>query len=184
MTPSGKSRRNHTVQAALLRRFADERGYLTRVPLEGKPHRINVKDATVINDFYTEREEDGSIDDSFERRLAQLESPLEPALRKLIDESCWPLPPEIRSYLAEWIILQHLRTPFIRSFSDNIRGDVFRASLKLYNAGDFGRYLAGRGLHFEPDEVRCLFEIYSDTRVGDIGSLAEHIGIMNQFGPA
>ena len=183
MAGDQKRRRNHTVQAALLQRFTDSHGRLTRVPLEGNPHRVRYQDATVIKDFYTIRTEDGSIDDSFERSLADLEAPLGPALRALIDEACWPIPPETRSYLARWITLQLLRTPFFRSFGDSMKDVMFRASINISTAADFGRYLEERGKHFPPNEVRHLFDMYHEPGAIPGGSLAEHIGMIHQFEP-
>jgi hypothetical protein len=177
-------RRSHTVQAALLKRFADEKGRLKRVPLAGASHIVSVRDATVLKDFYAERRDDGTIDDTFERSLDHLEAPLTPLLRALIDKRKWPIEHSERRALAMWVTFQLLRTPATRSFEGDVRDIMFRKSLGLESAADLGAYLEARGRTFNHAELDDLWEVYREQRGATVGGdAASHIGMMDQFAP-
>jgi len=145
---------------------------------------VNVRDATVLKDFYAEHRDDGTIDDTFERSIDHLEGPLTPLLRALIDERQWPIDTASRRTLATWIAFQLVRTPTSRSFEGDLRDIMFRASLGLESAADLGAYLKTRGRTFSLVELEGLWEVYHEQRGattdGDVGL---HLGTMSQFAP-
>jgi hypothetical protein len=181
------SRRNHTVQRELLRRFADEHDQIMRVPLEeGVGRTIGTRHATVITNFYNEPLSDGTIDDSFEtsQELHAIEGPLGPTLRELLDERRWPIPAERRQQLARWIGLQMVRTPAMRSFPDDLRDTLLRRRAGIWSAAELGRYLEERGRYFGPAELADLWETYTDTRGATTdGDPVLHKGMIRQFEP-
>jgi hypothetical protein len=112
VTSKQPKRRHHTVPRFHLRRFADDRGQLTRVELPGtKRHPISVNDATVEKDFYTIELSDGSSTDRFEDRLGEIEGLAARATSDLVDNGTWPIPVETRQGIAVWAALQFLRSP-------------------------------------------------------------------------
>jgi Protein of unknown function (DUF4238) len=159
-------RRNHTVQKALLCRFASKKGRLISVSLDGITHPVNANDATVIKDFYNTRRADGSIDDSFERspELHRVEDRLSALLKRIIGEQEWPIRPNDRAALARWIGLQMVRTPATRSFPGDLKDTILRVELDLWRPADLGRYFVGRGRHIAEELWEELWEIYMDKR--------------------
>ncbi|WP_147794215.1 DUF4238 domain-containing protein [Cellulomonas sp. Y8] len=118
-------RRQHTVSKFYLKGFAAEEKTLTRLVLEtGKSHPISVNDATVVKDFYSV-EDEGHLDDFFERRFAEIEDPAAIALRHAIDLA-WPLAPREREAMATWIALQHLRGHALRDATTEIQSLMYQ----------------------------------------------------------
>lgn len=73
---SNIKRRQHTVAQMLLQGFADERGHLIESQRGGREHRTNVKNASVISNFYTTRLENGHASTVVEDWLAdEVEGP-------------------------------------------------------------------------------------------------------------
>ncbi len=180
-------RRNHTVQKALLCRFASNAGRLACVPLGGTKRFASVSDATVIKDFYNIRRPDGSVDDSFERspELHRVEDPLAALLKRLIDDREWPIRPDDRVALARWIGLQMVRTPAMRSFESDLRDTLLRGEIGLRKPADLGGYFTERGRNIAEEHWEELWEIYVDGRGATTdGDVDFHIGMMRQFEPA
>lgn len=179
--------RNHTVQKALLRRFASNTGHLACVPLSGTKRFVSVNNATVINNFYSTRRPDGSLDDSFERsrELHRVEGPLTTLLKRLIDDQEWPIRPDDRVALARWIGLQMVRTPAMRSLDGDLRDMVLRNTIGLRKPADLAGYFAERGRHIAAEHWEELWEIYVDGRgATNDGDAGFHIEVMRQFEPA
>lgn len=86
-------RRNHTVNKLYLRRFADDRGLLTRVTLPGEVRvPISVDDATVVKNFYVVQLDDRSESDEAEDLFSMVEGNAVAAIRALVDQRVWPIP--------------------------------------------------------------------------------------------
>jgi hypothetical protein len=114
-------RRNHTVNKAYLRRFADGNGLLTRVELPGgKRVPVSVRDATVIRNFYVLSLPDGTETDLAEDAFGIVEDAAAGAVRAIVDRKVWPIPARVREDIAGWIALQYLRGPWVRQMSREI----------------------------------------------------------------
>jgi len=153
-------RRNHTVNKSYLRRFADDRGHLTRVTLPGDVRaQVSVNDATVVRNFYVVQLDDGSESDEAEDLFSVVEGNAVTAIRTLVDQRVWPIPSDVRTAIAEWVALQYLRVPWIRRLTREIvegfcgvgipitTGSGERITLRM-PAEDIDR-LSGPGLHIE-----------------------------------
>jgi hypothetical protein len=114
-------RRNHTVNKSYLRRFADDRGRLTRVTLPGDVRvQVSISDATVVKNFYVVQLDDGSESDEAEDLFSVVEGNAVAAIRTLVDQRVWPIPGGARTAIAEWVALQYLRVPWIRQLTREI----------------------------------------------------------------
>lgn len=114
-------RRNHTVNKAYLRRFADGKGVLMRVELPGdKRNLMSVSQATVIKNFYVLTLPDGTETDLAEDAFSIVETAAAEATRSLVDQGVWPIPPKVREDIAGWIALQYLRGPWVRQLGREI----------------------------------------------------------------
>jgi hypothetical protein len=121
VTGKQPKRRHHTVPRFHLKRFADENGRLMRTELPGaRRHPISVNDATVEKDFYSVELPDGSSTDCFEDRLGEIEGVAARAIRDLVDNESWPIPPDTREGIAAWAALQYLRTPANRQAGNEV----------------------------------------------------------------
>ncbi len=106
---SNISRRNHTVPAFYLERFA-QAGKIITVKLPGDIRRPqSVKNVSVVNNFYVMK--DAESPDVFERALSELEGDAAKVLARLLDEKVWPLPTEDRGLLAYFAAVQYVRGP-------------------------------------------------------------------------
>lgn len=102
------ARRHHVVSKFYLRRFANPRQQLTRLPLVGKAHLQSINDATVRKDFYTVLA-DGVEQDNFETQLGLVETEAAAAFTAILRDRTWPPAPEHRAAVSAWIALQYLR---------------------------------------------------------------------------
>lgn len=130
-----EKRRHHTVPAFYLKRFANERParrpQVMRVPLSGRNrHLMSVNDASVETDFYLMEVEDGSWTDEAEDALSNLETDAAQALRVLVDEAPWPIPPEVREPIAAWAAVQYLRSPAMRQALNTIADTAFKSMIE------------------------------------------------------
>ncbi len=111
-------RRNHTVNKSYLRRFADDRGLLTRITLPGEVRvPVSVDDAAVVRNFYVVQLDDGSESDEAEDLFSVVEGNAVAAIRALVDQRVWPIPGDVRTAIAEWVALQYLRVPWVRQLT-------------------------------------------------------------------
>jgi hypothetical protein len=153
-------RRNHTVNESYLRRFADDRGLLTMVPLPGDVRvPVSVNDAAVIKNFYVIQLDDGSETDEAEDLFSVVEGNAAAAIRALVDQLVWPIPADARTAIAEWVALQYLRVPAVRRLAREVvegfcgtgipftTGSGERVMLRI-PAEDMDR-LSGPGFHLE-----------------------------------
>lgn len=157
-------KRHHTVQAAYLRGFA-EKNRLRRSPLVGSPATVSVSKATVVQNFYSTVDPDGSLDDSYERYLgAEFEGPFSRALVDLLSERPGSVPDHIRSPIARWVALQLLRTPTFRSFPSDLQDMFLRRRLSITSSEALGEYLRGRGRPTDDLDLETLFWQYRNQR--------------------
>jgi hypothetical protein len=133
--PAGTSRlkrRNHTVNKSYLRRFADDRGLLTRVALPGHERiPISVTDATVIRNFYVVTLPDGTETDEAEDLFGKVEAAAVTVIRSLVDDRLWPVPDTARTDIARWAALQYLRVPWVRQLGREIAEGFSNAGIPV-----------------------------------------------------
>jgi hypothetical protein len=103
------ARRHHVVSKFYLRGFADSRQQIMRRQLDSDTAALRpISNAAVRNDFNTLNVE-GLAPDHFEKELGTLEGAAGMAFRVCLGDQQWPLPPDHRLALAEWIAVQYLR---------------------------------------------------------------------------
>jgi hypothetical protein len=153
-------RRNHTVNKSYLRRFADDRGCLTRVTLPGDVRvKVSINDATVVKNFYVVQLDDGSESDQAEDLFGVVEGNMVAAVRTVVDQRVWPIPGDARTAIAEWAALQYLRVPWVRQLTREVVEGFCGAGVPITTgsgeqvalqmpAEDVDR-LSGPGLHIE-----------------------------------
>lgn len=111
------ARRHHTVPRTYLARFADDVGKLAGVELTGKkPFVANIKDASVVNNFYTVA--NWSVPPDF---VEHWMNPIEAGfaeIRDAIESGEWPLSADHRHGLARFIALQFRRGPNARRLTE------------------------------------------------------------------
>ena len=106
------ARRHHYVPQFLLRRFCSESGPLHALDTgTGQPFRVGPRDAAVIKDYYRYELADGTVDNSIEGLLAEVEGQAAEILRKLKTPP-HRLTPDERGDFAMFLSLQYTRTPF------------------------------------------------------------------------
>ncbi len=114
-------RANHTVNSSYLRRFADDRGFLTCVELPGdRRFPVSAAKATVIRNFYVVRLPDGSESDQAEDEFCEIEAAVGASMRVLIDQRRWPIPNAVRRDIAAWAAMQFLRVAHVRQLAHEI----------------------------------------------------------------
>ncbi|WP_199515723.1 DUF4238 domain-containing protein [Nucisporomicrobium flavum] len=114
-------RRHHIVPKFHLRRFANTRDMLRRVPLAGgEGHLVSINDATVERDFYLVQDVDGQQHDDVEKLLSDVESDASTAVGRVVNQALWPIDQDTRMAIVLWAALQLLRTSFQRQVSDEI----------------------------------------------------------------
>lgn len=101
-------RYHHIVPRFYLAHFA-ELSMIQRVELQyGSSSKKSVRRVGGLDDFYSIPEEDDP--DIYEKELfGTIENAAAPIFRRIIQESYWPLTPEDRSLIAEYLALQYLR---------------------------------------------------------------------------
>jgi hypothetical protein len=112
--------RNHpTLSEFYLKRFADEKGLLSKWDREtNKWSPIRPKSASVEVDFYIVETEEGPSD-AIENALSVIEGRAAEVIR-MIDAGTWPIPIERKAQLAEFLSLQRVRsTGFRASVNDS-----------------------------------------------------------------
>ncbi|SED11513.1 Protein of unknown function [Streptomyces sp. 3213] len=130
--PKQLKRRHHTVPKFYLRRFADARDQLMRVPIDaGKPHLCSVDDATVRKDFYSYTDEHGQLDDSPEDALGAMETQAAEVFRQVLDADWWPLPATARATLAEWVATQFVRGPADRQAHSEMYDQLVKMQIAI-----------------------------------------------------
>jgi hypothetical protein len=106
-------RRQHTVAQLLLQGFADERGHVIESQRGGKEHRTNVKNASVIANFYTTTLEDGNPSTVVEDWLAdRIEGPAVGPIAAA--RHGHPIEPHHVEALAKFVISSLLRTRLVQ----------------------------------------------------------------------
>ncbi|MFE5657748.1 DUF4238 domain-containing protein [Streptomyces sp. NPDC056517] len=98
----------------------------TSIP-DGPSELVSTRTATVVKDFYMVETADGTMTDDIEESLSRLENVAAPAIRSLVNQSAWPIPPETREAVAAWAAMQYLRTPAARQ----VNTEIADMSLKL-----------------------------------------------------
>lgn len=121
-----RTRRQHIVPKFYLKGFSDTSEQIRRVELPGdRSYLLSITNASVIKDFYTIILPDGSESDAFERAFIEIEGAAAEAVR-ITTSGIWPLPPESRLALANWIALQHLRSEDIRADQSAMTAQMVR----------------------------------------------------------
>lgn len=145
-------RRHHVVPDFYLRRFADDDGMITRVPLGGgEVKAISTRDATVRRDFY--RVDHPELrPDALEDALAEIEDETAPAFVRVVDRGAWPPSSEDRELLATFIALQYLRSQATRSAGEEITRSIGKLEVGIAST----------------DQLREVLELADDTSDEDV----------------
>lgn len=126
-------KRHHYVPNWYLRRFADKkRRVRVYSRVTGKTHLANTINAAVQSGFYALPAEDGGIDLSAEKMLAELEGTAKAALERVVSGS-FPPSPEDRAVLSLFIANLMVRTPEFRDSNlamiESLRDDLASAGV-------------------------------------------------------
>lgn len=124
----GIARNHHTLPAFCLKRFADDKGLLSkwdRATNTWTP--IRPKSASVEVDFYIVETEEGPSD-AIENALSVIEGRAAEVIR-MFNAGTWPIPTERKAQLAEFLSLQRVRGTGFRAsvnrFTDEVADKVF-----------------------------------------------------------
>lgn len=121
------ARNHHTLPAFYLKRFADDNGLLSKWDKDTNTwNQIRPKRASVEIDFYIVETEEGPSD-AIENALSVIEGRAAEAIR--IEKGTWPVPPEQKGQLAEFLSLQRVRSTGFRAsvnrFTDEVADKVY-----------------------------------------------------------
>lgn len=132
----GKAKRHHVVPQAYLKAWADDSN---RVRVfdgrTGKSFTTDTKNAAVRSKLYTMRLPDGSERDDLEAVFAEVEGQLIEVIRSL-HSGQWPLTPEGRSLIANFIALQIARAPSILETTHRMVEEVTEMADEMQMAMD------------------------------------------------
>jgi hypothetical protein len=152
---------------------------------EGDHHIVSVKDASVETGFYLMELDDGSWTDEVEDTLSALEADAATALRVLVDEAPWPIPPEVREPVAAWAGAQYLRTQAMREALNATADAAFKSMIKLGGRPLIEQVLRakhGRSpTHAEVDELEAAAARFDGYRL--MQHQNEHLLMMHQLLP-
>lgn len=154
-----------------LKRFANERGMLTRIALPGENrHLISINDATVEKDFYLVRGEDGEQHDDVEKFLSDAEAEAAPAIRRIVDDGVWPIDEDTRMAVAIWSALQLLRTTVQRQQRDELTDALFKLQVGAGGRPQMRAVLRDQnGCEPTDDEVDSMWATLTDFDSYGIG---------------
>jgi hypothetical protein len=163
-------RRHHIVPRFHLKRFADERGMLTRVVLLGaKRHPISINDATVERDFYLVEDEDGRQRDEVEKLLGMVEEPAAMGISQVLDGSMWPITSDAREAIATWAAFQYLRTATRRQMGNELADSIVKMQIGMGGKAKIRAALRERDgrepTDAEVDEVWAEYTDFDSYRV-------------------
>lgn len=129
---NNRRQRHHVVPRLHLRGFADPDGRIIQLDLNtGRRREVSVTDAAVLKNFYTVVLPDGTVTDSWERWLSEVENEIAPALRRAIDMPTFQLDDDDRHRLARWVALQYLRGPDNRRRMTEIAAFTLQAQVGM-----------------------------------------------------
>ena len=114
--------RNHVVTRGHLELFAHN-GILACHFSGGTVKPLSPKDVAVRTDFYVIKDGAGARDTSWEIAMSRLEASAVPALRRVAD---WPLRPQDRNTITEYLALLALRSPAFRAWHADASGALLR----------------------------------------------------------
>lgn len=129
-----KQKRHHVVPQAYLRAWADNRNQI--VVYDGRADHIftaDTKNAAVRTKLYTLDLDDGTETDELERLFAQVEGPISEGIRSLRDGT-WPMSPDERYLIANFIALQLARAPGIPEATEQMMAQVTEMAAKMQSA--------------------------------------------------
>lgn len=101
----------HFTPQVLLKRFANERGLLTRIPREGRRTPTRPYDVCAVEDFYR-LDAPGMDPNHYEQKLdREIERPAGGAFRAVVSADGFPPRDDVRQSLARFIAVQLVRGP-------------------------------------------------------------------------
>lgn len=104
---------------------------------------MSTSDATVRKNFYSLEGYPGG-DDAFEEELSRIEGEASPVIRKAL-EGTWPLAPEDRAILVDFLAFQFLRGPDTRTKMDQIHGTVLSKVVRQMGVAGLRDMLSNSG---------------------------------------
>ena len=164
-TMSSRKRRQHYVPAFYLRRFADGDQQLRAYGrLDGKRRDIAVRHAAVEVDLYSIEPEGEATADSVEDTISEIEGQIAPGLDRLVNGT-WPPDHETRSYVANFVALQSVRT------REHLHS--MKAMTDLIAKFGFST--------LTPDNVRQVLIDSGDYEDPTEADVSEHLGAIQEF---
>ncbi|QDE34847.1 DUF4238 domain-containing protein [Microbacterium foliorum] len=162
-----RPKRHHTVPQFYLERFSND-GILAAVNVQtGRQHGLNKINASAESNFYkvADHPEDAMY---FERALGQSETAVSAVYRD-IEDGRWPLPPDRRMLMADFLTLQFLRgQPHRAQISSVI--DAILVRLREEDPARFAEVMALQGAPSPqivggpvPDQVSAAVHIHQIT---------------------
>jgi hypothetical protein len=122
----------HYIPQFFQERFADDRGELLVVSIDGRDRRRrHVKVNAVVNHLYTYVDEDVGETVAVEKILAQLDGDAVQPIKRLAGGFFFPPPPPDRGTLALWFAFLHVRDPFTRRKMEALADHGFRMQASL-----------------------------------------------------
>jgi hypothetical protein len=132
----GIARKHHTLPAFYLKRFADDKGLLSKWDTASSTWSpIRPKSASVEVDFYIVETEEGPSD-AIENALSAIEGRAAEVIH-MIAAGTWPIPVERKAQLAEFLSLQRVRGTGFRASVDDFTD---RVADKVYYLEEMARY--------------------------------------------
>ncbi len=106
--------KSHILTRALIENFAIRSQVRVDDVVQGTSYTANTENVAAHRDFYARIDWDGQRSQEVERSLEPIESVVPPLLREISDR--WPLPPSLKSDVAEFVAVQTVRSPGLRAF--------------------------------------------------------------------
>lgn len=155
--PPTIARRHHTVPRFYLQGFArDDRIATVRLPGDRRFIQ-SVRDATVINNFYSVRGHDDG-EDVVEKALSDLEGAAA-AVVAAIKRGTWPLPLEHRMTLGHYVALQATRVPVQRRTMDFLARQVLRIQIGAGGKAALRRRLEQEGEVVSKERLESIWAV-------------------------
>jgi Protein of unknown function (DUF4238) len=193
-----RSKNHHHVSQFYLRNFADERGHVHVRDIEtGSAFSRSIEHVASETNLYTFQDAEGKPNDSIETNiLARFEGIVAPRLQRLVDEpSPLPLSRTDRVLIAQYMVLQRGRSPWMRDFLKDSHDLFMRFEIEANVGGsspeDVERFIAKRFADLsdrEKDEIRKVaadpnqpYEIATeDWIIPVIGLVPEHAKLLTK----
>ncbi|MDA1279623.1 MAG: DUF4238 domain-containing protein [Chloroflexi bacterium] len=114
---NGRTQRHHYVPRFYLRRFAKKKILAAYKRPNGERMSLSVRDVALESDLYTVKASTGETTGLMEFAISKFEEAAAPVVEKILDQG-FPITPEEKMSLADYVALQYLRTPLNKRQQD------------------------------------------------------------------